>query len=59
MSGTRHDAKSVVPSAQRSARKRVGSDTFGGKAEGVVAAWKLFGATGTSAVEGALSLTEE
>jgi hypothetical protein len=49
----------VVPSAQRSARKRVGSDTFGGKAEGVVAAWKLFGATGTSAVEGALSLTEE
>jgi hypothetical protein len=51
MSGTRHGAlslrKGVVPSAQRSARKRVGSDASGGKADGVVAAWKLFGAART------------
>jgi hypothetical protein len=47
MRGTRYDAKSAVPSARRSARKRVGSDAGGGKADGMVAAWQLFGTAGT------------
>jgi hypothetical protein len=44
----RHEARrTVVPSAQRSARKRVGSNSSGGKTGGVVAARKLSGAVGT------------